>query len=65
MDTEILTLILVALITGGVTGIFTTFLTVIVLRNDMAWIKSTLTRHDKNIERAHVRIDEMKSAIPH
>lgn len=56
---DILPLILVSLITGGVTGLFTTFCTVLVLRNDIGWIKEAIRSHEHKINRAHERIDSL------
>ena len=50
-------------LTAAVTGIVSTISTVIALRVHIVWIRETLKRHEKAIQRAHERADDLAERI--
>lgn len=55
---EIFDGVVIAIVSGTVTGSMSAFGTIAVLRNDMDWIKRVLEDTRNSVARAHVRIDD-------
>ena len=60
-DNLILALI-VAAVTGGVSGVVSTFITVAALRVHISYLREGLKRVGENTRRAHQRIDNLEKS---